>query len=134
MTHRRILLIAVAVPLVLSAWLLIASGPLRRLAWASLHSPDRLQALIADPRIRFEPGAEDLARILAAALPRATETIERAQGRPFKSIALYAFASRESFAAYGAGTAGPRGTTWVAACLSAPDSAAAVRAGEAHDP
>src|SRR5215204_6027552 len=112
MTHRRILLIAVAVPFVLSAGLLIASGPLRRLAWAPLHSPDRLQALIAGPRIRFEPGAEDLARILAAALPREIETIERAQGRPFKSIALYAFASRESFAAYGAGTAGPRGTTW----------------------
>jgi hypothetical protein len=31
------------------------AGPLRRMAWAALHAPDRLPALAADPWIRSSP-------------------------------------------------------------------------------
>jgi hypothetical protein len=110
--RRSILLIGLAGTLALSVGALGAIGPVRRLAWALLHSADRLPALAADPRVHFEPGAEDLARAIAEILPQAVAAVEAAQGRPFKSLAIYAFATVDAFATYGAGTARPRGTSW----------------------
>ncbi len=109
--RRRFFAIALALFLVLLVAVLTAHGPLRRAIWASLHSPDRLPTSAADPRVKFESGAEELARAVAATLPEAVETIEKTQGRSFKWVSVYVFASTESFATYGAGTAGPRATT-----------------------
>jgi hypothetical protein len=104
--YRRLLLGAILTLLVAIGSLLGGVGPLRRMAWAALHAPDRLPTLAEDPRIRYEPGAENLARSIAAGLPGAVATIERVQGRPFKRVCVYAFISSDSFTAYGAAGGG----------------------------
>jgi len=106
---RRFLAIVLALSLVLLVAILTAHGPLRRAIWASLHSPDRLPALATDPRVKFESGAEELAETVAAILPEAVDTIEQTQGRSFKWLSVYVFASTESFATHSAATARPRG-------------------------
>jgi hypothetical protein len=113
MAHRyRRLLIVILALLVAIGSLLGGVGPLRRIAWAELHAPDRLPALADDPRVRYEPGAENLARLVAPGLPEAVATIERVQGRPFKRVSVYVFASSDGFAAYGASGGRERGISW----------------------
>jgi hypothetical protein len=109
--HRRLLVVILAL-LVASGGLLGGVGPLRRMAWAAFHAPDRLPAFAEDPRIRCEPGAENLARLIAPGLPGAVATIERVQGRPFKRVSVYVFTSSDSFAAYGASGGRERGASW----------------------
>jgi hypothetical protein len=110
--YRRLLLGAILTLLVAIGSLLGGVGPLRRMAWAALHAPDRLPTLAEDPRIRYELGAENLARSIAAGLPGAVATIERVQGRPFKRVCVYAFISSDSFTAYSAAGGGERGVSW----------------------
>jgi hypothetical protein len=110
--YRRFLVVATLTLLVAIGMVLAGVGPLRRIAWAALHAPDRLPAFAADPRIRYEAGAEDLARSIAMGLPGAVATIESVQGRPFKRVSVYAFGSSDSFTAYGAAGGRERGVSW----------------------
>jgi hypothetical protein len=58
-----------------------AVGPLRRVAWAALHAPTDCPRSPKTQRIRYEPGAENLARSIAtglpAAAPRRSQTMRR---------------------------------------------------------
>lgn len=85
--------------LVLSVALLFCSGcSLTRAGIASLRSTSNFIALSADPRVRYEPGAESLARQVAAQLPVAIATVERAQFLPFaEPVLVYVCASQGSF-------------------------------------
>ena len=57
--------------------------------------------LDVDTRIRFEPGAEDMATAIAAALPEAIARVEECQSRPFNtSFRVYVCASHQSFTTY----------------------------------
>ena len=79
---------------------------------AALHDPDRLPALAEDRRIRFEPGAENLARSIAAGLAGAVGTMESVHGRPFKRVRVYVFTSSDNFTTYGAAGGRERGVSW----------------------
>lgn len=75
--------------------LLLLAQPRARATLRLVHD---FSALETDPRVRFEPGAEDLARAVAAALPEAIARVEECQAgafrRPFR---VYVCASHESF-------------------------------------
>jgi hypothetical protein len=93
---RRLVRRLIIVVIVIGA--IVVFTPLRG-AWRSTvqFSPYRL-----DPRVCFEPGAEKLAVIVAAALPDAIASVERQQYRAFaKPVAIYICASPESLASYG---------------------------------
>lgn len=63
-----------------------------------LRSTDHFIAHKNDPRILFEPGAEDYADRVALFLPSAIQQIEKMQYRSFvRPVAVYVCASRESF-------------------------------------
>lgn len=76
-------------------------SPLRGIGRSTAHflpSP-------ADARVRYEPGAEAIAGIVAAALPAAIATVERGHHRAFaRPVEIYICAGEKSLAAYG----GPR--------------------------
>jgi hypothetical protein len=58
--------------------------------------------LASDVRVRYEPGAEGMAQMVAQALPLAIRTIEAQQYAPFvKPVTVYVYASLESFQSYG---------------------------------
>jgi hypothetical protein len=64
----------------------------------------------ADNRVRYEPGAEQLAATVAQFLPDALAMIEQAQFRPFaKPVTIYVCASTATFERYGYGVAGAGG-------------------------
>ncbi|MGB3942533.1 MAG: hypothetical protein WBK96_13685 [Candidatus Manganitrophaceae bacterium] len=70
---------------------------------AMTRSTDQFLAYTADPRVMYEPGAEEQARDVAEALPTAIETVERAQYRDFVApVRIYVCANLESFKTYGA--------------------------------
>jgi len=78
-----------------AAALLILLQPRAR---ASLRLVGGFSTLEADPRVRFEPGAEDLARAVAEALPAAAARVEELHSRPFaRPFRVYVCASHESF-------------------------------------
>lgn len=55
----------------------------------------------ADPRVRYEPGAEELARAVAVALPAVVARVEECQAAPFKRpFRVYVCASHESFTSH----------------------------------
>jgi hypothetical protein len=97
---RRYLLIGLAlVALALAVW---AVTPLRG-AW---RSTTHFLPCAIDARVRFEPGAENLAGTVAHALPDAFATVEREQFGPFvKPVVIYVCATPESIVTYG----GPKG-------------------------
>ena len=92
--------------LVLSALgfvLFIAVAPL-------LRSTDHFLGLPDDPRVRYEPGAENAAAILARTLPEAVATIERGQLNAFaKPVTIFVCATEKSFERYGYGVRGAGG-------------------------
>ncbi len=66
-----------------------------------------------EPRIRFETGAEALAKAAADSLPAAISRIERAQGRPFaKPPQIYICGSVASFARHAGGRSAAGQTTF----------------------
>jgi hypothetical protein len=71
-------------------------------------STDQFLSSTIDPRVKYEPGAEVQAQIIAQALPAAIHTVEQAQYRSFVApVNVYVCASIESFKAYtGNGQAG----------------------------
>lgn len=97
---RRRLLIASA--LAAFAFVIWIATPLRG-AW---RGTAHFLPYAVDARVRFEPGAEQLAGIVAHALPDAIATVEREQYGPFvKPVVIHVCATPESIVTYG----GPKG-------------------------
>lgn len=87
--------ILAAAALLLSAALAVLALPRARCA---LRLERGFSTLEADPRIRYEPGAENAASAFAAALPAAVSRVEECQSAPFKKpFRVYVCASHESF-------------------------------------
>jgi hypothetical protein len=107
MTRRRKRLIwivasAIAVSAV-AAFLLRVLAPLFR-------STDDFLVLASDVRIRYQPGAEAAASVVAQALPAAIATIERAQFRPFvRPVQILVCATTTRFDRHGYGVRGAGG-------------------------
>jgi hypothetical protein len=75
-----------------------------------LRSTENFRAFTGDDRVRYEPGAEKAAAIIASALPDAIATIERGQFRAFaKPVRIYVCATETSFERYGYGIRGAGG-------------------------
>jgi hypothetical protein len=90
------------VGLILATGLATAAMLIGPKARALLRSTDRFAAWPADPRVRYEPGAEGMAAQVAAALPAAVRTVEARQYRPFVAPpVIYVCASLETFGSYG---------------------------------
>jgi hypothetical protein len=89
----------------------VASGACAVAAVAPLwRSTDQFLPFAGDPRVRYEPGAENAAAVIARALPAALATIGRAQFRPFaKPVTIYVCASTAAFDRYGFGVTGGGG-------------------------
>lgn len=90
-------------------WLLVTTGILLAGAAGFLAAVPRARAafrltphlitLDGDPRVRYEPGAREAARQVAASLPAVLTRIEAAQGRPFKpGFRVVVCASHKRFA------------------------------------
>lgn len=74
---------------------------LLRSSVAALKSTADFMPQPADKRVFAEPGAEDVAAPVAAMLPEAIATVERAQYRQFKEpVAVYITKDEESFATF----------------------------------
>jgi len=79
----------------------MASCSLLRTGYASLKSTSDFKPIELDKRVLAEPGAEDLAKQVAAYLPEAVSTVEKQQYRDFvKPIEIYVCASADSFASH----------------------------------
>ena len=90
------ILVGAAIPIL--AALLVLGQSRGRTALRLVHG---FSTLDADPRIRYEPGAENLARAVAVALPAAVARVEECQSAPFKtSFRVYVCASHESFTSH----------------------------------
>lgn len=79
--------------------------------WVPLaQSTSHFVSLPEDTRVRYEPGAEQNARIVAKALPHAVKTVEGGHQQPFpKPIVVYVCATEKSFESYGFGVKGAGG-------------------------
>src|SRR3954447_156130 len=98
---RRRLLIGSTLLVLSLAFVIWRVTPLRG-AW---RSTTHFLPSAVDARVRFEPGAEKLADIVAHALPDAIATVEREQFGPFtKPVVIYVCATQESINAYGGPT------------------------------
>ena len=92
--NRWLLLVAAAIVMACIAFLL--SSPRARCA---LRLAPGFAASPEDPRVLFEPGAEDVADRFARALPAAVAQVEEKLGLPFKSeFRVYVCSSHASFA------------------------------------
>src|SRR5687768_4543737 len=90
----RILIGAAVIGLGLVLW---TATPLR----AALRSTSHFIPAPEDDRVRLEPGAEQLASIVAHALPRAIATVEREHYGMFaKPVVIYVCATPDSVAKY----------------------------------
>ncbi len=68
---------------------------------ALIKSKQDFAPLAADSRVRFEPGAEEMARSIAAFLDTAIATVESAQGAPFReAFTVYVCATQGSLNAF----------------------------------
>ena len=89
------------ITLLLVVTISFAGCSLLRTGIASMKSTSEFHPLEADKRLLAEPGAEDLAKQVAAYLPEAVRTIEKEQYRDFvKPIEIYVCTSEESFASH----------------------------------
>ena len=96
--RKRTRAIIVSTGILVVGALLLLMQPRARTA---LRLVQGFSTLDADPRVRFEPGAEDLAKALAAALPAAIARVEESQSRPFETtFRVYVCASHESFTSH----------------------------------
>jgi hypothetical protein len=69
---------------------------------ALLRSTDQFVAWPGDARVRYEPGAEQMAEVVAAALPDSVRTVEARQYRSFaRPPTIFVCASLATFASYG---------------------------------
>lgn len=114
--RRRILWVVVGIPLtliVIGGGVALSMPPVRHLISGLWNLPDRLPALAGNGQVRYQPGAEDYARDVAALLPDAITRIEAAHGRPFaRPVIVGAYATMEAYAAAnGLGSTVPVGVT-----------------------
>ena len=80
-------------------------------AWS--QGSGHLVALAADPRVRYEPGAEDLARQAAAHLPEAINQVEEGQFRKFtRPVEVRVYATVESYSTHSGAVAQTRGASF----------------------
>ncbi len=74
-----------------------------RYAEAATRSTRQFRVSSLDSRVAYEPGAEAMAGVVAAAMPAAVDTVERKQYRAFNGpVRVYLCATVDSFAKYGA--------------------------------
>lgn len=92
---------ATAVVLVLLVAVAAASVPqVRHLASGWWNNPDTLAGLPENRRVRYEEGAIERARIVAALLPAAVARVEAVQGRPFAHpVTIGVYLTPEAYAA-----------------------------------
>ncbi len=92
---------ATTVALVLLIAVAAASVPqVRHLASGWWHNPDTLAGLPENRQVRYEDGALDRARVVAALLPAAIARVEAVQGRPFAHPAtIGVYLTQEAYAA-----------------------------------
>lgn len=85
------------------AALVVALAPLYR-------STSHFRVVEGEARVRYEPGAEEAAAVVAQALPAAIATVERGHGRPFtKPVVIHVCATTASFDRHGFGVSGAGG-------------------------
>jgi len=114
--HGRLLWVIIGAPLALIA---IGAGAAlgvprtRHMISGLLNMPDRLPALSANSQVRYQPGAEDFARDVAALLPDAIARVEAVHGRRFAHpVTVGVYATPEAYAAAnGLGSPVPVGVT-----------------------
>ena len=115
--RRRILWLVIGIPvalIVLGAGAALSIPVTRHLISGLWNLPDRLPALASNPQVHYEPGAEELARDVAALLPNAIARVEAAHGRRFAHpVTVGAYATMEAYtAANGIGSTVPMGVTF----------------------
>ena len=95
---KRSRAIIVGTAIVVAVALLVLAQPRAKAALRLVHD---FAALDADPRVWYEPGAEDMAKAMAAVLPAAIARVEECQSAPFeKTFRVYVCASHESFTSH----------------------------------
>src|SRR5258708_30345129 len=115
--RRRIFWVVIGVRLALTA---IGAGAavslptVRHIISGLWNLPDRLPALPDNSQVRYQPGAEDFARDVAALLPDAITRVEAVHGRRFAHpVTVGAYATPEVYAAAnGLGSDVPVGVTF----------------------
>ena len=97
---------AAATAALLLALLAAGCSPVRY-GVASLQSTERFRPLPEDARVRCEPGAEEIGRRVAAALPTAIAAVESSQGDRFpRPVCVYVCASMASLKRFTATSVG----------------------------
>ena len=114
--RRRLVWLIVGVPLgliVIGAGAALAVPTARHVISGLLNMPDRMPALSSNDRVHYQPGAEDLARDVAALLPDAIARVEAVHGRRFaRPATVGVYATPDAYAAAnGLGSAAPIGVT-----------------------
>ncbi len=115
--RRRVFWLIVGVPLVLvvgGAGAALSLPAIRHMISGFWNLPDRLPVLADNSQVHYQPGAEELARRVAARLPEAIARVEAVHGRPFAHpVTVGAYATAEAYAAAnGLGTDVPMGVTF----------------------
>ena len=114
---------AAAVVLVLLAAVSAAAVPqVRHIASGWWNNPEALAGLPENRQVRYEEGAVDRARVVAALLPAAIAHVEAMQGRPFRHrVFIGVYATPEAFvAANGTGNSGAVGTNFLGRVVLSP--------------
>jgi hypothetical protein len=114
---------ATAAALVLLVAVSAASVPhVRELASGWWHNPETLAGLPENRQVRYEDGALDRARVVAALLPDAIAQVEAVQGRPFAHpVTIGVYRTPEAFAAAnGTGVAGAVGVNFLGRVILSP--------------
>jgi hypothetical protein len=101
--RRRIVWVIIGVPLafiVMGAGAALSVPAVRHMISGFWNLPDRLPALRDNSLVHYQPGAEDLARDVAALLPDAITRVEAVHGRRFAHpVTVGAYATPEAYAA-----------------------------------
>lgn len=101
--RRRVVLAIIGAPLALiavGAGAAFAVPRTRHLISGLLNMPDRMPALAANSQVRYQPGAEDFARDVAALFPDAIARVEGGHGRRFaRPVIVGVYATPEAYAA-----------------------------------
>ena len=114
---------ATAVVLVLLVAVAAASVPeVRHIASGWWNNPETLAGLPENRQVRYEEGALDRARLVAALLPAAIARVEAAQGRPFAHrVIIGVYLTPEAFAAAnGTGVSGAAGAHFLGRVILSP--------------
>lgn len=91
----------ISIAIILVSLALVAGCSFGRHTIAALRSTDHFIQSQDDPRVLFEPGAEEYARKVSSFLPSAMQQVEKKQYRAFAApVQVYICASGESFKKY----------------------------------